>query len=125
MMHFMGHIIKVKEQYVARNKPGAKLSGTLCDDFVLMQWFLQKAPDGISMNLLKHLAPNVWLRSDASKHGLCGMNVHQAVGRRWMIPDRWRYLLTLNTLEFLAAVVGIWVEILQGRVPFLGCILAE
>jgi hypothetical protein len=120
----MGHIRKVKEQYVAHNKPGVKLSRTLCDDFVLIQWFPQKARDGISMNLLTHQAPNVWMRSDASEHGMGGMNVCQAVKWRWLIPDSWRYCLTLNTLEFLAAVVGIWVEILQGRVPVLGCILA-
>jgi hypothetical protein len=31
----------------------------------------------------------------------------------------------LNTLEFLVAVVSIWVDIIQDRVPVMGCILAE
>jgi hypothetical protein len=48
-----------------------------------------------------------------------------AGGWRWLILDKWRFRLTLNTLEFLTAVVGIWVEIIQDRVPVLGCILAE
>jgi hypothetical protein len=65
------------------------------------------------------------MRPDASEHGLGGMDVHQALGWRWLIPDRWRYHLTFNTLEFLEAVVGIWVEILQERVPVLGCIPTE
>jgi hypothetical protein len=125
MRHFVGCIMKVKDQCVVNNKPGAKLSRTHCDDFILMQRFLQKARDIISMNLMIHRAPDVWMWSNTSEDGLGGMHVRQAVGWRWLIPDKWRFHLTLNTLEFLGAVVGIWVDIIQDRVPVPGCILAE
>jgi hypothetical protein len=89
MRHFMGRFRKVKDQCIEHNTPGAKLTHTICADFTLMQRLLRKARDGIDMNMLTRRAPRVWMRSDASEHGLGRMHVLQAVGWRWLIPDKW------------------------------------
>jgi hypothetical protein len=101
-------IIPVCQSPQARHKTSAPL----CAGFALAQRFFRKARDGINMNLLTHRSPNIWLHSDTCKHGIWGVNVKKATGWRWLILEEWRLKLTLNTLEFLAAVVGIWVEIL-------------
>jgi hypothetical protein len=56
-----------------------------------------------------------------------GIHVLQAVGWLWprLIPDKWRSQLMLNTLELLAAVFGIWVEIVQDRVSVNAFILSK
>jgi hypothetical protein len=86
MHRFMGRIRKLKDQCVETNKQGAKLSHTFYDDFLLMQKVLWKARDGVSINLLTHRAQFFWLQSDASEHGLGGMNINQEMGWRWLIP---------------------------------------
>jgi hypothetical protein len=125
MRHLLGRIRKVKDQCMTNNKSGDKVGHILCTGLALAQRFPRQARDGVSMNLLTHRYPNVWLRSDICERGIGVMNVNTAVGWHWLVPNEWRLKLTLDMTEFLASVVGIWFEMLLGGFPVLVCIFAE
>eukprot|EP00978_Attheya_sp_CCMP212_P019779 scaffold55737_cov58-Attheya_sp.AAC.3 len=70
-----------------------KIQPEEAEDLRLMQAFLTKTHQGISMNLLTFRHPNIVLRLDAStSHGLGG---YSADGRvwRWVISTPWLGLL--------------------------------
>eukprot|EP00978_Attheya_sp_CCMP212_P013560 scaffold34037_cov42-Attheya_sp.AAC.3 len=120
--HFMSRLRFLMHR--CKNRRRTKIKPAEAEDLRLMQAFLTKAHQGISMNLLTFRRPNIVLRLDAStSHGLGG---YSADGRlwRWAIPIPWLGLLNINILEFLAVVIGIWIEVLEGRLTPLSCILA-
>jgi hypothetical protein len=125
MRHFLGRIRRLKDQICEHDKKGERLSRTLLTDLILTQKILHYARDGVSLNRLTHRKRSIWHRSDAAEHGIGGMNIWSAVGWRIFLPPRHRYRLTLNTLEFLASVVTVWIDVLAGRAIPESCFLAE
>lgn len=120
--HFMSRLRFLMNRCLKQRR--TKLQPAEAEDLRLMQAFLTKAHQGISMNLLTFRRPNIVLRLDAStSHGLGG---YSADGRiwRWAIPTPWLGLLNINILEFLAVIIGIWIEVHEGRLTPLSCILA-
>jgi hypothetical protein len=92
---------------------------------VLQLWrkLLRKASNGINMNLLTFRRPTNITITDACMSGIGGFSV--TTGRAW------RHYFTssmshhhINTIEFLASVVGIWLEIGYKAIPHLGNTLA-
>jgi hypothetical protein len=75
MLHFLGRIRRLKYQICKQNKQGARLSRTLLSDLLLTQKILRYARDRVSLNLLTHKKPSIWHISDASEHGISGLNI--------------------------------------------------
>jgi len=74
------------------------------------------------MNLLTFREHHVY-QSDACERGLGG---YSASGRawRWEIPTHLQGRAHINLLEFIAAIVGIWIDIIEGAVVPESCILS-
>ena len=89
----------------------------------LAQIFLKKANEGISMNLVVFRKPEIVYICDASEHGLGGYTSH---GRAWrlIIPNKVLGRAHINTLEYIAQLISIWIDVLEGRVKHQDCILA-
>ena len=88
-----------------------KLTQSQWDDLGLWEEFLDSALDGVSINRLVARWPTRIVRVDACPQGMGGYGLQSGVAwwRLQLEPD----LIgrgSLNSLEFLAALVGMWVE---------------
>ena len=121
MKHFLSQIRQEKSR--SKNRKSIKLLEEVKEDFTLHLRFLKIACNGISMNLLTYRKPTHVYRGDACPFGLGG---YSAKGRawRWYIPKELRFRATINMLEHLAAVIGPWVDMIEGNMPKLSCILS-
>ena len=72
--------------------------------------FLRRAAQGISINRLVCRWPTRIVRVDACPQGLGGYCLHSGIAWRYQLPEDLAGRATLNTLEFLAAFVGMVVE---------------
>ena len=80
--------------------------------------FLRRAADGMSMNLLTCRCPTHEHMSGACEHGIGGWS---SSGRAWRfaLPEEPWGRFTLNYLELLAAVIGPWIDHIEGNLPTL------
>jgi hypothetical protein len=94
-------------------------------DLHLLLSFLHSAYEGISMNVLTFRKPTHVFCSDASEFGLGGYNL--VSGRAWYfeIPVDCRLRMLLNSLEFLACTITIWVEASGDNISSESCILSQ
>jgi hypothetical protein len=85
---------------------------------VILEW----ANKGISLNLLTFRLPQVGYYVDAAEHGLGGWN---SWGAYWFIelPDELLGRAHINLLEFLAALIGPWIDMLNGHLQKEDCFL--
>ena len=91
-------------------------------DLKLALEILEKASKGISMNLLTFRLPIVAHFVDAAEHGLGGCN---SWGFYWFIefPDELIGRAHISLLEFLAALIGPWLDVYYGRLLKEDCFL--
>lgn len=80
----------------------------------LWKRFLLRAKQGISMNLLTNRIPTHITVTDACPTGIGGFSV--TTGRAWRIKFIEKPKVPNNTLEYLACVIGIWIEQLNGEI---------
>ncbi len=94
------------------------------EDLTLWLLILRKVHAGVSMNLLTLRYPSQIVETDASQLGLGGVSSR---GRVWRfeIPATLKGRAHINILEFLAVLIGLWLEIEEGALPSLSCILAK
>ncbi len=80
---------------------------------------LPKIYSGISLNLLTYRRPSHILFSDTCPTGLGGYSINTGKAWRWKIPPEFSESVQSknNILEFLAAVITIWVELLADSTP--------
>jgi hypothetical protein len=80
---------------------------------------------GVSLNNLVFRKPTHILRSDSSLFGLGGYNI--ATGKAWRIelPEDCRLRSSLNSLEFIAALISIWIELLDNSLEAESCLLSQ
>jgi hypothetical protein len=99
-----------------------QLSKRVLDDLQLALEILTVAYQGVSLNLLTFRLPQVGYFVDAAEHGLGGWN---SWGSYWFIelPDHLLGRAHINLLEFLAALVGPWIDIINGRLQPEDCFL--
>jgi hypothetical protein len=121
--HFLSRLRTA--QYVASRKRHVRLTSDQRLDLELWVHFLDKAASGISLNLLSFRMPTHITRSDASIHGIGGFSATTCIGWRWELPVDLRRRATLNSLEFLAAYVSIWMEIQVATAPHDSCFLDQ
>jgi hypothetical protein len=63
--------------------------------------------------------------SDESIHGIGGFSATTCIGWQWELPVDLRRRATLNSLEFLAAYMSIWMEIQVATAPHGSCFLHQ
>ena len=119
--HFMSRIRSL--MWTAKNRRQIKLNDNVKDDLEFHKQFLKIANSGINLNLLTYRKITHAYRGDACPKGIGG---YSATGRgwRWEIPEMLRYRATLNMLEHIAAIIGPWIDIIEGNLPPLSCILS-
>jgi hypothetical protein len=94
-------------------------------DLHLMKTFIDKAMMGISLNNVVFRKPTHIYRSDASEFGLGGYNLITGHSWRFELPLDCRLRSSLNSLEFIACIINIWIDIIVGDVPPESCFLSQ
>ena len=99
-----------------------RLRKHVLEDLELALQILDVAAKGISMNLLTFRSPSVGYFVDACEHGVGGWN---SWGLYWFIelPDHLLGRAHINLLEFLACLIGPWIDMIQGRLSTEDCFL--
>jgi len=124
MRHFMGRLYKAL--YRAKSKLSWTTLSTLeIEDLALHKEFLLYANRGISLNIIAFRKPTHIYRSDASEFGVGGYNVLTGRAWRWEIPTELRLRTSINSLEFMACVVTIWLDIIHHEVQYEDCLLSQ
>ena len=121
MGHFLNNIRQMEIKANITNK-NQFLSKRVKDDLVLAQKFIDKAYNGVNMNTVTFRVPTITYINDASEHGLGGFACH---GRAWSweIPENLRGRAHINLLEFMAQLISIWIDSIEGRIVPLDCLL--
>ena len=105
----MGRLYKACEW--SKRSEKARLTRPQLDNLSLWQSFLWKAAQGISINRLVCRWPT---RIDACPQGIGGYWLKSGIAWRYQLPEELLGRATLNTLEFLAAFMGMVVEFRGG-----------
>jgi hypothetical protein len=108
------------------NKHVKWLSKSVIADLQLFSdFFLPKIHEGISLNLLTFRRPTHIFWSDACPSGMGGFSQHSGKAWRFEIPEKILHATKNqnNLLEFIASVISVWIEILDGA-PSQSCFLS-
>ena len=105
---FMGRLYRANER--AQEYGSVRLSQSQVDDLALWERFLDSAARGISINRLVYRWPTRVVRVDACPQGIGGYGLQSGVAWRLKLEPDLIGRGSLNALEFLAALVGVWVE---------------
>jgi hypothetical protein len=106
--HFLGRLYRASER--AKVHGSVKLSQSQLDDLGLWRRFLDSALQGVSINRLVARWPNRIVRVDACPQGMGGYCLQSGIAWRILLEPDLIGRGSLNTLEFLAALIGVWVE---------------
>lgn len=122
MYHFLNRLRCLFERAKKRRRP-IPVNDDCLADCRLLQLYIRRAHEGISMNSLVHQMPSVVYRSDSCPHGLGG---YSSNGRAWRLylPEELLYRATNNLLEHMASIITVWVDIIEGRLQPEDCILS-
>ncbi len=90
-----------------------------------MQEILFMGKNGISLNLVTFRSPTIYYRSDACEYGLGGYNIYAGRAWRFQIPQDCIGRAHINTLEFLASVISIWIDIFYNNINVEDCLLSQ
>jgi hypothetical protein len=77
------------------------------------------------MNNLTYRKPTHIYRSDSSEFGLGGYNITSGVAWRFELPVDCRLCTSINTLEFIACMVNIWVDSFNNSLEPESCLLSQ
>ena len=110
VFHFLSRLRTLLRR--AQNRQTIALNEECKDDLVLMLKLLKKAEEGIDMNLLGFCSPDQIYYSDSCPAGLGGYS-DQGFAWCFRIPDDLLFRVSNNLLEFLVAIVTLWVDIIK------------
>lgn len=121
--HFLSRIRELHTMAKRRNRQNITIPPSCLDDLHLFLFLLQKAKDGINMNILVYRKPTHVYRSDSCPAGLGG---YSADGHAWRfyLPPNLLSRASNNLLEHLAAVITPWIDIINGRIQPNDCALS-
>ena len=119
--HFLNNI-RTLQITASTSDHNVRINARTKTDLRLSLIFLRKAEAGVSMNLITFRSPDKIYINDASEHGLGGFATH---GRawRWHIPSELQGRAHINLLEFLAQLISIWIDIIEGTTKAQDCLL--
>ncbi len=122
LRHFLGRLREALQRSRINNWTSLKI--TEKQDIILMKQFLKKASlQGVSINNLTFRKPTHIYQSDASLHGLGGYNLLTGKAWRFEIPENLRLKTSLNSLEFIAALLSIWMDAFHNDIKEESCLL--
>jgi len=124
MRHFLGRLYKALFRAQV-NLSWTKLFPNELKDLQLHKDFLLFANAGISLNIVAYRKPTCIYRSDASEFGLGGYSVLTGDTWRWELPIKLRMHTSINSLEFIAYVITVWVDMLAAVIQPEDCILSQ
>jgi hypothetical protein len=125
MRHFLSRIRDLRFSSAQTRRKILKNSSPFFEDLRLYQKILHWAANGISLNLIPFHQPSIFYRSDASKTGLGGYNIYSGAAWCLKLPFGCVKRARINTLEFLEAIISIWVDIYNNKVHANDCILSQ
>lgn len=109
MRHYLGRLYQALQRSNFSNG-WCHLSDEEVSDLHLMLSFLRCVNKGVSMNNLVFRKPSMIYHSDASEFGLGGYNIITGIGWHFELPEDCRLRTSLNSLEFLACTISIWMD---------------
>jgi len=123
MRHFLGRL----RHALLQSSNHKWTNFRLCEisDLHICLKMLDYASEGISINNIVFRKPTTFYRSDASEFGLGGYNLISGQAWRFQLPVDLRLQTSLNSLEFLACVITIWIDILNNKINPEDCILSQ
>ena len=74
---------------------------------------------GINLNQISYTKEDAVIYTDASGRGLGGYNPQTGQAWRFKIPEWMARSFHINTLEFMASLIGIWMEIRNNNTEYL------
>ena len=119
--HFMSRLRELQRR--AMNRRQIKVTSIYAEDLKLMLFFLEKARDGIDMNLIAYRKPTHVYRSDSCPRGLGGYS-DEGWAWRYYLPTHLQFRASNNLLEHIAAIITPWIDILAGRIEPGDCSLS-
>ncbi len=124
MRHFLGRIYQALYR-ASSSKGWTTLREAEILDFQTLVSFLNSAKEGISMNILTFRKPSQIYRSDSSEFGMGGYNITSGVAWRFEIPIDCRLRTSINSLEFIACIINIWVDVFHNTIDPESCLLSQ
>lgn len=94
-------------------------------DLHLMASFLDKAKNGISLNNITFSKPTHIYHSDALEFQLGGYNMLSRRAWRFELPTDCHLKTPLNSLEFIACIIKIWINIIYDNIADESCVLSQ
>ena len=107
----------------AKHQRKAKVPLHVVADCHILLKFLEKAHEGISMNLLAYRLPDRVYRSDSCPAGLGGYS-DQGFAWHYYLPPDLLFRASNNLLEHIASIITVWIDVLAGRLHKDDCILS-
>jgi hypothetical protein len=124
LRHFMSRLRQALQRAIKTQV--TTLTQSEIEDLEIMKQFLVIASStGVSLNILTFRKPTHLYRSDASLHGLGGYNIVSGRAWRLQLPVDCRLRTSLNSLEFAATVISIWIDYINNEIPPESCILSQ
>ena len=132
--YFLNRIRRAAERKNAVNQTSGQQSNNikrwlpkavLADLQLWSDIFLPQLHEGISLNLISFRRPTHIFWSDACPDGMGGYSQHSGKAWRFKIPPKYEVYVQCsnNLLEFIASVISVWIEILDGA-PNHSCFLS-
>lgn len=94
-------------------------------DLALHSDFLSYAKQGVSLNNVSFRKPTHIYQSDACEFSSGSYNIISGRAWRWEIPVHLQLCTSINTPEFLAFMLMIWIDITLDLVHLKDCILSQ
>jgi hypothetical protein len=109
LRHYMGRLYQALYR-VSSSNGWTKFSDSELADLDTISGFLSAAHRGLSLNNLVFRKPMLLYRSDASEFGIRGYNLISGIAWWFELPLPCRLHTSLNSLEFLACMISIWID---------------
>ena len=119
--HFMSRLRELHTRSLNRSR--ISINQTCIEDLKLMLYFLEKAKEGVDMNLIVYRRPDRVYRSDSCPAGLGGYS-DQGFAWRWYIEQELQGRASNNLLEHIASIITVWIDIINGRLKHGDCSLS-
>ena len=85
-------------------------------DLLFWKIILQQAQQGITINILTYHEPTHCYKADACEIGLGGYSL-AGCAWWWKIPTDLRNWASINLLELIVSLVGLWIDQLEQNLP--------
>lgn len=94
------------------------------EDLKLWLLFYKRAFEGISFNIIVFRRPTKIYVSDSCPYGMGGFSIRHGRAWRFKLPIELVGLVSNNLLEFIAEIVCIWLDVVEGRMEKYDCCLS-